>query len=609
MKIPEGILKMVKISRRAIVIMAILAFAVLAGQGKKEVYSSLGCRLVSDTDSCSEIRALTSYSPSSTLYILERTSTSCTGSNHIVCVSDENNQECSDLNPSYSNYLTCSGSGGTCTDSDGSATNYQTKGCVTVGGNTLCDECISSTSLSEGTCVSGSADWNVKNCADYGVGWGCSDGKCAQSQTCTNPTANSGQYTCSNGKIWNCDPTDSGAVLGWVYYQDCTSLECQSTGTVQNSYEGLCKSGTCTDSDGGRIYDIKGTVTYNSINYPDTCVYVSGDYGNRGVKEYYCSNGIKAEEIKDCPELFGMADCADGICVECKLHSESTDPSWQCTEKYGNGYTCTSNNICQQTGKTCSEYSNNYGACLTGASHTCSTDKTSIFTECKDLDIGPGTTWCWTQKQNCGVNEECIISGLNIFCQPIGGGCSETDSGLDYENYGVLTKGGTTFVDDCIDGYNLKEVYCKSDSTIGISEYDCRLKGADWYCGSGLIVGDRCLSVTSCNTICEGWGDWSNPTDQCGTRTRTCPAESDCEKTQTKTCLSTTCTSCTAWSNSTNQCGTRICEPDNCIKDGYGESKSCGGGGGTGDWMKYLWIFGGFMVFALIIKMMGSSKK
>ena len=593
MKISEGIWKMVKFNGKVILIMVILAFIVMAAYKKETTVNLGGCRNKVDTDTCSEIRALAGLSASSTLYVLERPCTTPSSTTRVVCVSDVSNQECINTNPAYINYLTCAGTGGTCTDSDG-GDKPLVNGTVTYNSNTYPDFCDSGL-LNEQFCTGGVLDGRFVNCAtEFGSGWGCTSGKCVQGGTCTDSdgginynikgtvtdlngdpyddicltdsktlrerscntdgTVTSQEYSCpqscQNGACITsaiCEDTDGGVIKnvkgdikinGVITRTDscdaqfinkvneyscsgdtyilqslicdvgyscvsgaCVQGTCTTNGQIQNyrcsgikslwdkcvnngwvtetqdctdgCSGGKCvQGGTCTDSDGGKDYITSGTVIYGGTSYTDTCVYVSGNYGNRGVKEYYCLNGIKAEEIKDCPELFGMADCVDGQCVECKLHPESTDPSWECTEKYGNGYTCTSNNLCQQTGHTCSDYPNNYGTCLTGASHACSTDKTSILTGCNDLDTGSGTTWCWTQKQNCDINEECTISGLNIFCQPIGGECSETDSGLDYENYGVLTKGGTTFVDDCIDGYNLKEVYFKSDYPIGISEYD-----------------------------------------------------------------------------------------------------------------------------------------
>jgi len=72
------------------------------------------------------------------------------------------------------------------------------------------------------------------------------------------------------------------------------------------------KSATCTDSDGGKSYYVKGTVTDSGKTYTDYC------YGAFSVKEYFCLDsssvglGGVAEEVYVCPN---QQSCKEGICV------------------------------------------------------------------------------------------------------------------------------------------------------------------------------------------------------------------------------------------------------------------------------------------------------
>ena len=429
----------------------------------------------------------------------------------------------------------------------------------------------------------------------------------ANSWQCTTSGSYYGEHQCNSaGTGWNTPTSCAGAICvestgrcSNICANGAITSSCDCGGTVRTSgyccgyaYQTTpCGSGSCTDSDSGQNYPVKGTVIYGGNSYEDICVPNNGYAGDWSVKEYYCQNELKAEEIKDCKELIGMFDCADGACVECSIHPESTDPNFECVEKYGNGYVCTTGHVCQQTGHTCSYYSNNYGDCLTGTNVACSSDKTSILGGCSDLDPSNGKTWCWTTKQSCDTGNECIISGLSVICQSISGTCLDSDNGQDYIIKGTTTKGTSSFTDKCNDISLIQEYYC-SNNQIQTLEYDCRNKGANWACDLYGFVGNngKCVECT--------FGDWAVKGGCGGTYgTVTCASTqkpyfrnaisspSACAdnrytiKCQPDTsCGSNTCTSCTAWSNSTGACGTRTCTPTGCTTaDGYGTTKSCGG--------------------------------
>ena len=72
---------------------------------------------------------------------------------------------------------------------------------------------------------------------------------------------------------------------------------------------GSCDSKKCTDSDGGKDYYVKGTVSYSSGSMTDIC---SG-YNNQSVEEYYCDDDpdyFYKVYTYNCPN-----SCKDGACI------------------------------------------------------------------------------------------------------------------------------------------------------------------------------------------------------------------------------------------------------------------------------------------------------
>lgn len=67
----------------------------------------------------------------------------------------------------------------------------------------------------------------------------------------------------------------------------------------------------CTDTDGGKNYNLKGTVTpAGGSAQEDRCVGTQYSYPNR-LKEFYCGpDGKHTNELYDCPN-----SCQDGACA------------------------------------------------------------------------------------------------------------------------------------------------------------------------------------------------------------------------------------------------------------------------------------------------------
>ena len=248
-----------KLNKRMIIILIVVGLIMMVNGGKKEIFTGMGCRPSSVYNDCSQIEELTDYSSSDTLYVVGRTTTSCLGDNKIICVSNENYQECIDLNADYIPIMTC---GAEC-----ECDNYCDDYCI---GNDLylCDGCNFN---------------DILTCEDYCVE------KIVSGIGCSNPV---------------------GTCVECVANNDCdTGEEC-----VDNWCE---PSGGCSDTDSGQNYNVKGTVTVGSNTYTDSCA-----ADKLTLTEYYCSSGSKSEEAKDCKEVYGMWGCADGKCVECIIDTD-----------------------------------------------------------------------------------------------------------------------------------------------------------------------------------------------------------------------------------------------------------------------------------------------
>jgi len=68
----------------------------------------------------------------------------------------------------------------------------------------------------------------------------------------------------------------------------------------------------CTDSDGGRIYPVKGTCTDAFKSFTDSCV------SSEQLKEYYCTGTTLGEcrpMTRICGDYLAGSSCVDGACA------------------------------------------------------------------------------------------------------------------------------------------------------------------------------------------------------------------------------------------------------------------------------------------------------
>jgi len=219
-----------------------------------------------------------------------------------------------------------------CSDSDGGL-NYNIYGEVTKGTSVYMDAC-SEITLSEKYCKGNnpsSKNYNCplacyngacctpKTCSELGKqcgGWdnGCGGtlncGTCASGQTCDSTgqcvascIPESDSAFCSRlGK--NCAIVSANDNCGGARMVNCGT--CQ-IGQVCSNNVCVVSNTTCFDSDGGIVFNAKGTVTKGLSSVIDYC---SGNY----VGEFYCLNNNIANINASCVAM-NYTGCTDGACV------------------------------------------------------------------------------------------------------------------------------------------------------------------------------------------------------------------------------------------------------------------------------------------------------
>ena len=255
----------------------------------------------------------------------------------------------------------CGVSGGNCIDSDG-GNNVLIKGTATAGTQSATDSCVSSSTIKEAFCVSGTVSWTVAT-KDY---------YCPASQTCQDGACKTAPSSAmcrdSDGGI---NPQIRGTVL-WQgratdepFSDTCNSdtqiREFYCNGDAVESVARNCGSNercvrdtgkpeaacvpvtTCTDTDGTNIYN-KGSVTWGSQTVTDACATDSF------VVENTCTNGVKTSTQQPCPSGY---TCNSGACIQSTPPPSSTPPQGGGSGTGFEGAFCTDDTYCQ-SGLTCS---------------------------------------------------------------------------------------------------------------------------------------------------------------------------------------------------------------------------------------------------------------
>lgn len=243
-----------------------------------------------------------------------------------------------------------------------------------------------------------------------------------------------------------------------------TEYYCSGDSLATNTYTGVsCSDGAlqggneCTDTDGGKNYYTKGTVTNFEGTATDWCV------GDRTLVEMYCSTlvgnyGTRLQQTYDCEPGY---NCRDGACVTCTADCAGKECGGDgCGRTCG---TCGADEICVS------------GVCEPACSDTCS----SLGYECGFYDVCGASTNCGS----CSSGEQCIDGVCRATCSlcPNGYECVDNQCVLwiyqeDADNFVFGTNGDgepTRYYGYMIAEYNKISPYVvKAKSKLKHATYD-----------------------------------------------------------------------------------------------------------------------------------------
>ena len=283
-----------------------------------------------------------------------------------------------------------------------------------------------------------------------------------------------------------CSKCGNGKCEQWENTCNCPS-DCRSSPS------------SCKDTDGGKVYNVKGTVTDKyGKRYTDNC------YSTTGLKEYYCSSGYVRYEYHKCSNK-----CVNGACQEAIVPPNPHPiPAPSCTDTDGGknyfvagavyvsypnsvGMSrqadyCSGNSVVEyycSNGKAAKttyycKYGCSNGACRRSGTSKCISEGGSIPVIanppscCAGLKlikpISPGlvgSAGICTAHCGDGICNEKIESNYNCpsDCKISPSSCKDTDGGKNYFVKGSVdyTEGNTvSHVTDYCSGRKLVEYYC-----------------------------------------------------------------------------------------------------------------------------------------------------
>lgn len=330
----------------------------------------------------------------------------------------------------------------------------------------------------------------------------CKEGKCIDTATTTiqtSTTVSQAETTTTLSSCpYECCPKESGyQIKECPYPKNCIQNKCIETTTIQII--------PCTDSDGGKIYDVKGTARDRWGEYTDYC-------GNeRQITEYYCqdSGDGRGPVIWTIGAVDCRYGCKDGACLPqptpvcgngiCETEEEKANCPKDCIK-------CYQDSECGQstTKKTC-DYPGippslmKPEARLPGVSYACTV-------ETKNTCQNPGT-----------INSQCMGIG-GVACKPCELGCqngecisavTQTETCTDSDGINYYLKGYVEFhpdkkqaFDTCrvinsnTDYYDTYE--CSGDNCY-VLESSCTEIGTArshvWKCPSNICKDGACIKA------------------------------------------------------------------------------------------------------------------
>lgn len=227
---------------------------------------------------------------------------------------------------------------------------------------------------------------------------------------------------------------------------------------------------TCADSDGGKNYDVKGTVKTSSA-------YESTDYCNdeKTLTEYFCEDAGDGKSTTVNSETHGCNyACRDGACLPSNAPlcgngiCESEDEKANCPKDCG--IKCNQDSDCGKptTIKSCGSplaasakgsYPDNYYACTSETYYKCENPGTADA-RC----VGGGGASCMPCPQGC-KNGECLATSVTpavkVSVPTATAPCIDSDYGRNYGTKGYIkTHSGEHAEDNCENEGYLTEYYC-----------------------------------------------------------------------------------------------------------------------------------------------------
>ncbi len=143
----------------------------------------------------------------------------------------------------------------------------------------------------------------------------------SQNQTCTNDCVAVGLKLCyeDSGLLKTCGNYDSDSCLEWSAGTTCP-YGCNVNG-CNSSPGNQTNQPVCIDSDGGKNYDVQGTVNAVTSIVQDYC------WGDNQLTEYYCSGNIFNATYYSCP--LENKICLNGACAS---KNNQTNQTFGCTD-------------------------------------------------------------------------------------------------------------------------------------------------------------------------------------------------------------------------------------------------------------------------------------
>jgi hypothetical protein len=374
------------------------------------------------------------------------------------------------------------------------------------------DICVDNDQIIENYCVyTGEIESNTVVCQN-----GCSEGVCidvAQGGSAGSCTDTDGGINAAvKGSIQG--PNNQYGVSLWNFTDMCTMVNMGNDVMIHIAVEGYCNTegeayttwvecpngctdGSCnavqgatgcTDTDGGKIYSVYGTVsgTHYGVNgwtHPDSCLTTND--GKEYVQEGYCENGQALYENVYCPDGCLGGKCINSTPVPCidsdggmnfAVYGVTSNASWSqndsCFVAY-NGQVILEERLCD----------------------------------------GNNIVEVTTQCMNGCVGGACVDNTT-----PPTGGCIDSDGGVNYYlkgttsiyNNGVFNY---SFTETCDWFGSLIESYCSvGNDSIASTSVNCSLLG-NYVCSNGACIGGNGSNTSGGSGVGDGVVSCSSDSD------------------------------------------------------------------------------------------------